>query len=197
MTFLHLFIFCRAFFALLGPGSGSEFPMRIQSRIQPIGTRTNTPRHLSVWICRYLHICRYRYLLTSSMQHLPTCRCLLSTYPLSEVPGSADTYILAGSVGRVPTIRYQQKFGLNQVSGSGSGLEFSWNAGSQSRLTLSGSETLGTVTYSPSKCTWICRCTYVAVGSAYSPCQCTWISRFTYVAVCHLVSSPGYAEVPT
>jgi hypothetical protein len=71
---------------------------QIPTRYISVGTCTYSPHQCSTWIHKYLHTCRYRYLLTSSMQHLDpqiptTCRCLVSTYPLSAVPGSADTYI--------------------------------------------------------------------------------------------------------
>ncbi len=36
----------------------------------PVGTSTYSPRQCSTWIRRYLHTCRYQYLLTSSVQRL-------------------------------------------------------------------------------------------------------------------------------
>jgi hypothetical protein len=62
-----------------------------------VGTGTYSPRQCA-WIRRYLHTCKYRYLLTSSVQRLdpqiPTyLQVPVPTHLISAAPGSADTYI--------------------------------------------------------------------------------------------------------
>jgi hypothetical protein len=67
----------------------------------PVGTGTYSPHHCA-WICRYLHICRYPYLLTSSVQRLdlqiPTYLYVpVPSHLVSAASGSADTYIPVGT----------------------------------------------------------------------------------------------------